>query len=228
MAGTPTVLVVEDDADLRELLREVLERAGMDVREAGDGREALEAVYRDPPDLVVLDLVMPEVDGWETLARLRDATAAPVLVLSARAGEVDKVRALRAGADDYVTKPFGRHELVARIEALLRRANGGARRKRYADPLLAFDFVTRSVTAEGREVRLTPLEYRMLTALVEHAGATLTHAELLELARGTAAGGSPAQVRLYVNYLRRKLGGRTADAIETVRGFGYRYRPPAG
>ena len=228
LSDTRRVLVVEDDDDLRELVREVLRRAGLSVVEAADGRAALDRIRDDPPDVVVLDLGLPQVDGWEALQRIRDGTNVPVLVLSARTMEVEKVRALRAGADDYVTKPFGRHELVARIEALLRRtdARGGALERRYADDLLALDFTRRSVLVEGREVRLTPLEYRLLGALVEHANATLTHDELLELMRGTAEGGSAAQVRLYVNYLRRKLGGRAAAAVETVHGFGYRYRPP--
>lgn len=219
------VLVVEDEPDVRALVRELLERAGYAVREAENGREALRALYAEAPDLVVLDVVLPELDGWSTLQRIREVADVPVLMLSVRDSGIEKVRALRAGADDYVTKPFNRQELVARAEALLRRArkpNGEARRQ-YADADVTIDFVARAVRAGERMVELTPREYSLLTALVTNAGRALSHDELLELVWGTARGSSPATVRLYVNYLRRKLG-PAATRIETVHGFGYRYR----
>src|ERR671934_3039411 len=119
------ILVVDDDADIRGLLRELLERASYDVVEASNGRDGLRTLYGSSPDLVLLDVSMPELDGWQTLERIRDLSAVPVVMLTARAAELEKVRGLKGGADDYVTKPFGRQELLARVEALLRRAREG-------------------------------------------------------------------------------------------------------
>ena len=224
-----TVLVVEDEPDVRSLVRELLQRAGYDVVEADSGKAALRALYARAPDLVVLDIVLPELDGWETLERIRELTDVPVLMLTALSTEIEKVRGLRAGADDYVTKPFGRQELLARVEALLRRAgeddNDPAGRS--SDGLVTVDYAQRAVEVAGRQVALTPLEYRLLVAFVEHPDQVLSHDRLLELAWGSTRGGSRDQVRLYVNYVRRRLGKPASEAIETVRGFGYRYRPGA-
>ena len=223
------VLVVDDEADIRLLVRKLLERRGYTVSDAPDGRAGLRALYADPPDLVVLDVSMPELDGWRTLERIRDLSDVPVLMLTARAGELDKVRGLRAGADDYVTKPFGRQELLARVEALLRRS--GARSPEaphvYADAFVTIDFTQRRVAVDGREVELTPLEFKLLAVFVRHPNQVLSREQLLDLVWG--GGVARDQVKLYVGYLRRKLvpqaGAR--DPIETVRGFGYRYRRPA-
>jgi DNA-binding response OmpR family regulator len=222
------VLVVDDDADIRGLVRELLERQGYDVTEASNGRDGLRAFYASPPDVVLLDVSMPELDGWETLERIRDLSDVPVAMLTARAAELEKVRGLKAGADDYVTKPFGRQELLARIEALLRRA--GPREQvqdTYADAVVAVDFAQRNVAVHGQDVTLTPLEFRLLAAFVRHPGQLLAHDQLLELVWGDPYGASRDQVKLYVGYLRRKLesAGAEASVIETVRGFGYRYRP---
>ncbi len=223
------VLVIDDDPDIRGLLRELLERAGYDVSEAANGRLGLRSLYADQPDLVVLDVAMPELDGWETLERIRDLSEVPVLMLTARTAELEKVRGLKAGADDYVPKPFGRQELLARVEALLRRAKPGDERPAtYADALVTIDFANREVTVSGRPVQLTPLEFKLLAALVRHPNQVLSHGQLLELVGGDAAGGSSDRTKLYVGYLRQKLAGGGAEAsIETVRGVGYRYRPPA-
>jgi len=151
-----------------------------------------------------------------------------VAMLTARAAELEKVRGLKAGADDYVTKPFGRQELLARIEAMLRRSRGRSEKQEtYADALLAVDFAQRSVAVNGAEVALTPLEFRLLAAFVRHPGQLLSHDQVLELVWGDSFGASRDQVKLYVGYLRRKLEGAGADGtvIETVRGFGYRYKP---
>jgi DNA-binding response OmpR family regulator len=130
------VLVVDDDADIRGLLRELLERQGYQVTEAANGREGLRALYASPPDVVLLDVSMPELDGWETLERIRDVSEVPVAMLTARAAELEKVRGLKAGADDYITKPFGRQEVLARIEAMLRRGGDrGPSQDTYADEL---------------------------------------------------------------------------------------------
>ena len=224
------VLVVDDDADIRVLLKELLERQGYGVTEASNGKEALRALYSTPPDVVLLDVSMPELDGWQTLERIRDLSDVPVAMLTARAAELEKVRGLKAGADDYITKPFGRQELLARVEAMLRRAGRREETKRtYADSLLHVDFVQRSVDVNGSAVALTPLEFRLLAAFVRHPGQLLSHDQVLELVWGDSFSASRDQVKLYVGYLRRKLETAGADSgvIETVRGFGYRYRPSA-
>ena len=220
------VLVAEDDSDVRELVCTILRRAGHATSEARDGQEALRALYDVRPDLVILDVAMPELDGFEALQRIRDLSDVPVLMLTARDTEMDKVRGLRGGADDYVTKPFGRAELLARVDALLRRSAGGTEAPEgYADDLLRVDFAQRTVEVEGRELRLTPQEFRMLAAFVRHPGQVLSHDQLLELVWGDAYASSRDQVKLYVGYLRRKLREASdAEPIETVRGFGYRYR----
>jgi DNA-binding response OmpR family regulator len=220
------VLVADDDLDVRTLVRTLLERAGHEVVEAADGRECLRAVYERRPSLVVLDVGMPALDGWQTLERIREVADVPVLLLTARGGELDRVRGLRAGADDYVSKPFGRQELLARVDALLRRAREGPADVRgYVDDLLEIDFTQRSVVAKGLKVDLTPLEFRLLAAFVQHAGQVLSHRQLRELAWGEPDPHSRDQVKLYVGYLRRKLDSaiRSGAPIETVRGFGYRY-----
>ena len=222
------VLVVDDDADIRFLVRKLLERAGYAVCEAASGRAGLRALYDQPADLVLLDVSMPELDGWTTLERIRDLSDVPVLMLTARSAELERVRGLRSGADDYVVKPFGRQELLARIEALLRRAP--ARRESpavYDDSFLTVDFGQRRVTVDGRDVSLTPLEFKLLTTFVRHGGQVLSRDRLLELVWGSVHGVAPSQVKLYVSYLRQKLGvtERGETPIETVRGFGYRYRP---
>ena len=222
------VLVVDDEADVRELVRELLGRAGYDVVEAPNGSEALKLFYSQQPDFVILDVQMPVLDGWGTLTRIRDVSDVPVLMLTARAEELDKVRGLRAGADDYLTKPFGRQELLARVSANLRRA--GTREtvpELYADAFVTIDFAQRSVFAGDDQVSLTPLEFRLLTAFVQNPNQVLSHEQLLELVWGDERAAERDQVKLYVGYLRRKLGTSGDDPpIETVRGFGYRYRPP--
>jgi DNA-binding response OmpR family regulator len=226
------VLVVDDDPDIRRLLGELLGRAGYAVHEAPDGRAGLREVHSWRPDLVILDVNMPELDGFATLERIRDLSEVPVLMLTARGEELERVRGLQAGADDYVAKPFGRQELTARVQALLRRA-GAARetetRETYGDDFLTIDYAQRLVTANGRPVQLTPLEFRLLSAFVRHPRQVLSREQLLELAWGDAYGVGGDQVKIYVGYLRRKLSPDAPDAtpVETVRGFGYRYVPPS-
>jgi DNA-binding response OmpR family regulator len=221
------VLVVDDDADIRGLLKELLARAGYDVVESSNGRDGLRTLYASSPDLVLLDVSMPELDGWQTLERIRDISDVPVVMLTARAAELEKVRGLQAGADDYVTKPFGRQELLARVEAHLRRSGERVEQPgTYADGLITIDFAQREVTVSGTQVSLTPLEFKLLSTFVRHPNQVLSHDQLLELVWGDVHTGSRACTKLYVGYLRQKLAvGEGADAIETVRGFGYRYRP---
>jgi DNA-binding response OmpR family regulator len=221
------VLVVDDEPDVCRLLCELYERWGYEVEEVADGRSALRSLYADPPDMVVLDLMMPELDGWKTLERIRDVSDVPVLMLTARDNQMDRVRGLREGADDYLTKPFDPPELLARTEALLRRAGAGRGvRDVYADPFLTVDFASRTVTVAEQEIPLTPREFKLLAVFVKHPNQVLSANQLLELVWSDPNGLMRGNVKLYVGYLRKKLG-TLADGtspIETVRGFGYRYR----
>jgi DNA-binding response OmpR family regulator len=218
-------LVVDDDADIRELVRQLLERAGLEVYDEPNGRAALRVFHEARPDVVLLDVAMPELDGWQTLERIRDLSDVPVLMLTAKDAEADRVRGLRSGADDYVVKPFAREELVARVEALLRRTAGRDEPPPvYSDRLLTVDFAQRQVSVGGEEVSLTPLEYNLLAAFVRHPNQVLSHEQLLDLAWSDPDTVSRDQVKLYVGYLRRKLGAEAESSIENVRGFGYRYR----
>jgi DNA-binding response OmpR family regulator len=221
------VLIVEDDDDLRDLVRTVVEREGMETIEAADGREGLRQFYEHRPALVILDIGLPEMNGWQVLERVRELGNVPVLILTAHGDELDKVRGLREGADDYVTKPFGRQELIARIEALLRRAGDAEIGDEIqSDGLVEIDFTQRRATITDTELDLTPTEFRLLAVLARHPNQVLSHDQLLEMAWGDSANRSRQQVKLYIGYLRRKLSeAADRDPIETVRGFGYRYRP---
>jgi DNA-binding response OmpR family regulator len=222
------ILVVDDDPDIRGLLRELLGRRGFVVSEASEGQQALRTFFDERPDLVVLDVTMPVLDGWKTLERIRELSDVPVVMLTAKATEMEKTRGLRAGADDYVTKPFGRQEFLARVEALLRRSGArDAEPESYSDAFVTIDFSQRTVSVHGEPVELTPLEFRLLAAFVRHPNQVLSHGQLLELAWGDASA-SREQVKLYVGYLRKKLSPDAPESapIETRRGFGYTYRPP--
>jgi DNA-binding response OmpR family regulator len=221
------ILVVDDESDIRGLVQELLQRSGHDVIGAADGNDGLRRFYADKPDLVILDVQMPGLDGWGVLDRIRELSDVPVIMLTARAEEMDKVRGLRAGADDYVTKPFGRQELLARVDAHLRRSRDRQEApQHYGDGFVEVDFAQRAVRAGGEEVSLTPLEFRLLSAFVRNPNQVLSHDQLVELAWGGAGNAERDQVKLYVGYLRRKLGEPPGgeSPIETVRGFGYRYR----
>ena len=225
MSHTGHILVVDDEKDVREMVQLLLERAGYSVSTAKDGFEALELTQEKRPDVVLLDVSMPAFDGWQTLERLRVFSEVPILMLSARATEMDKVRGLKGGADDYVTKPFGRQELLARVEAMLRRYQQEEERPSdYEDSHVSVDFVQAEVSSAGRPVQLTPLEFRLLCAFVHHPGELLSQEKLLELVWGSSIG-SRDQVKLYVGYLRKKMDWNELGPLETVRGFGYRYQP---
>jgi DNA-binding response OmpR family regulator len=221
------ILVVDDDADVRGLVRELLERAGALVREATDGRQALRVLYDVRPDVIVLDVNMPELDGWQTLERIRDLTEVPVLMLTAHDTEMEKVRGLQAGADDYVTKPFGRQELLARVSALLRRAGvaspRGGERAAYLDGPLEVDVAAAEVRVQGTPVQLTPLEFRLLLTFLRNPGQVLSREQLLDLVWGDAEAVAPTQVKVTVSYLRNKLKDAGVSPITTVRGFGYKW-----
>jgi DNA-binding response OmpR family regulator len=225
------ILIVDDDHDVRRLVRQVLERAGHRVREAGDGIACMRELFEARPALVILDVAMPRLDGWQTLERIREVSDVPVLMLTARDHEVERVRGLRAGADDYIVKPFGNMELQARVDALLRRARPAeSRPTRYADGFLSIDHARREVSVGGQPIALTPTELRLLVALVERSDRVVSRDELAELLWGRAPGSPPMEVKQYLSTLRRKLeraAGRPAP-IETRRGFGYRYVASGG
>ncbi|HEY1627834.1 MAG TPA: response regulator transcription factor, partial [Streptosporangiaceae bacterium] len=219
------VLVVEDDQDIATGISTVLSRAGFDVTGAGGGRQGLRIFHSMRPDLVILDIGLPELDGWAVLERIRDLSDVPVLILTAHGQESDKVRGLTAGADDYLTKPFGNQELAARAETLLRRQRSNEPPAEvYDDGNIRISFGSHQVSVLGVPVSLTPIEYRLLTAFVRHAGQTLTAGQLLDMAWHDPWGVGPERVKFSVMRLRRKLGQNPGpgSAIEAVRGFGYR------
>ncbi len=221
---TPTVLVIEDEEELRGALELTLSRGRLHPVLRPDGRSGLRALYDIRPDAVVLDIGLPDIDGWDVLERIRDVSDVPVLLLTARNLEFDKVRGLQAGADDYLTKPFGNAELVARLYALVRRSQGEPPdAETLADDAsgLRMDVRTRRVTVDGATVAVTPLEWRLLMALVQHKGQVLSPEQLLELAWNDPMGVNRDRVKFAILRLRRKLG-RAGERIENVRGFGYR------
>jgi DNA-binding response OmpR family regulator len=229
-----TVLVIEDDPDVGRLVTRLLERDGHGVRLAADGEAGLRAFFDARPDLVILDIGLPGMDGWQVLERLRELSDVPVVMLTAQGDELDRVRGLRGGADDFVAKPFGRQELAARVDALLRRAalgNGAGKGEDLditSDAIFTVDHVQRTVRAGGEELRLTPTEYRLLAAFVRHPGQVLSADQIIDLVWGDPYI-QREQVKIAVGRLRKRVEGvAPAELIETVRGFGYRYSPPSG
>jgi two-component system KDP operon response regulator KdpE len=225
----PVVLVVEDETRIRRFLVAGLESHGFRAVEAAGGEAALRLAVDHRPAVVVLDLGLPDLDGLEVLRRLREWSDAPVVVVSARGREDQKVAALEGGADDYLVKPFGFPELLARLHVALRhaaRAREPAAGNLFEAGPLRVDLAARTVLVEGREVRLTPVEYDLLLVLVRHAGKVVTHRQLLETVWGKDAGDRTHYLRVYMTHLRKKLeeplGGRRL--FHTELGVGYRLR----
>ena len=219
------VLVVDDEPQIRRALRTALVGHGYQAEVAEDGETALAMLAARVPDVMVLDLMMPGVDGFEVLRQTRAWSSLPVIVLSARGQEHDKIRALDAGADDYLTKPFGIDELLARLRAVLRRAGSPQDpRIRFGD--ISVDLARRVVTKAGAEVHLTPTEFDLLRVLAANADRVLLHRQLLERVWGSYAAENAQQLRVYINYLRRKLEDDPAHPrwIVTEPGVGYRLR----
>jgi DNA-binding response OmpR family regulator len=226
MSEQKRILLIDDSETERAIVASRLEQHGFVVSTAVDGTEGMRKLYDLKPDLVVLDVVMPGIDGWQVLQRIRGVTDVPVIMLTGRDTELERVRGLRGGADDYIGKPFSPSELVARVEAVLRRTQADSEIKDiYDDGEVAIDFTARSVMVRGKPVALTPLEFRLLTTLTEHVGQVLSRDQLLEHVWGDAFARGGDEVKLYVRYLRLKIERDPADPklIETVRGFGYRY-----
>ncbi len=223
----PVIILIEDEPEIRRFLRATLHRYGYRLVEAITAQEGLQAAETRQPDLIVLDLGLPDMDGLEVIRRLREWTQVPILVLSARGQEADKVAALDAGADDYVSKPFGVGELLARMRVSLRRAE---RIGREADEQafnvsdLQIDFAHRRVLVKGQEVHLTPIEYRLLTTLARHAGKVLTRNQLLKEVWGRAYTDQAHYLHVYMAHLRRKIEAVPAQPryILTEPGVGYR------
>lgn len=224
MAGE-RILVVDDEPQIRRALRTALTGHGYDVTVAENGEQALIQLASQAPEILVLDLVMPGLDGLEVLRQTRTWSAIPVIVLTARGQERDKVLALDGGADDYVTKPFGMEELLARVRALLRRG-GAPQSSTITVGDVTIDVGRHIVTRGDTEIHLTPTEYDLLRVLATNAGKVLTHRQLLERVWGGYAAENSRQLRVYVNYLRRKLEHDPArpHLLLTEPGVGYRLR----
>jgi len=222
------ILVVDDEPQIRRVLRSTLTTQGYVITEAKTGEEALEALRKERPDLVLLDMNMPGMGGIETCREIRRASDAPIIMLTVRNAERDKVAALDAGADDYVVKPFGIEELLARIRAALRRYAPGDALPPFVSKDLKIDFEARQVTVGDRHVHLTPKEYDVLKHLVANQGKPLTHRRLLQAVWGPDYGEETESLRVVINQLRKKLEADPARPkyIVTEPWVGYRFQPP--
>jgi two-component system KDP operon response regulator KdpE len=222
------ILVVDDEERMVRFIRLNLEHDGFQVSEAFNGKEAIQKIRDVTPDLILLDVMMPDIDGFEVLETVREVSQVPVIMLTAKGEEDDRVRGLELGADDYVTKPFSPRELVSRVKAVLRRTEGATGSMHgliEVDDRLKIDFDRREIWLEGKLVKLRPTEYRMLYHLVQNAGWVVTHDQLLTKVWGYEYRDEPHYVRLYINYLRQKLEETPSDPkyILTERGVGYRF-----
>ena len=218
-----TVLVVEDESSIASFVALYLKNAGYRIQAAGTGREALERVASEKPDLIVLDLMLPDIDGLEVCRRVRQSSDVPILMLTARDEDVDKIIGLEVGADDYLTKPFNPRELVARVKSILRRSVPERREvqtKQIKHGDLEIDVGRREVLVSGKEVQLAPKEFDLLWELLDHKGLVLTRDQLLERVWGYTFAGDTRTVDVHVRQLRRKLG--DASPIVTVWGVGYK------
>jgi two-component system KDP operon response regulator KdpE len=218
------ILVIDDEVQIRRLLRLTLEAAGYSVRESDTGRGGLDDVVRRAPDAVVLDMGLPDLGGLDVLRQLREWSRVPVLVLTVLAAETDKVAALDAGADDYLTKPFGSAELTARLRAILRRAPTEAELATVTFGDIAVDFASRTVRKAGSEVELTPKEYALLRMLVLHRGRVVTHQHILRELWGPKSAEQTHYLRVHMAHLRQKLESEPHRPrhLRTESGIGYR------
>jgi DNA-binding response OmpR family regulator len=222
------ILVVDDEERMVRFIRLNLEHDGFLVSEAFDGKEAIQQLRDVAPDVILLDVMMPDLDGFEVLQMIRETSKVPVLMLTAKGEEDDRVRGLELGADDYITKPFSPREMVSRVKAVLRRtesASGSMHGLIEVDDRLKIDFDRREIWLEGKIVKLRPTEYRLLYHLVQNAGWVISHDQLLTKVWGYEYRDEPHYVRLYINYLRKKLEADPANPkyILTERGVGYRF-----
>ncbi|HET6846516.1 MAG TPA: response regulator transcription factor [Anaerolineales bacterium] len=221
----PRILVVDDERPIRRFLQASL-GGQYHVTEASNGEEALQAVALEQPELVILDLGLPDMDGVDVTRRLREWTQIPIIIVSVREQEAEKIKALDAGADDYLTKPFGAAELMARIRAAMRRTAQAESEPVFTDGDLSIDLARRFVTVEGREILLTPTEYDILRTLIQHAGKVVTHRQMLRSVWGAAYEDETHLLRVNVSNLRRKVEKDPAKPrhVITEPGVGYRLR----
>jgi two-component system KDP operon response regulator KdpE len=221
------ILVADDDPPILRLVRLKLQTEGYAVITAANGQEALEALSEHNPDLVILDVMMPVLDGFETLQRIRQTSSVPIILLTARSGGQDKVRGLDRGADDYVTKPFDPDELAARVAALLRRASGDLtpHSQVLVYPQATIDLTNRQVLVDGEEVAFTRTEWEVLSLLAANAGRVMLHAELLSRIWGPEFRDETYYLRTWVSRIRKKLGDDEGELIRTYPGIGYRMEP---
>ena len=219
------ILVVDDEAPIRRYLRAALSAQGFNVYESASGEEALQAVLSHRPDIIILDLGLPDIDGIEVTRRLREWSQTPIIILSVREAEQDKIAALDAGADDYLTKPFGTGELLARMRVALRKQSSAANEPVFESNGLSMDFARRLVTANGQEVQLTPTEYDLLKILVTHAGKVITHRQLLRQVWGDGYDDMHI-LRVNISNLRGKIEPDPSRPtyIHTEPGVGYRLK----
>jgi two-component system, OmpR family, KDP operon response regulator KdpE len=220
-----TILVVDDEPQIRRVMKATLTAQGYAIVEARDGQEALEKLQSARPDLVILDVNMPVMDGLETCRAIRAGSNVPVIMLTVRSAEKDKVRALDAGADDYIVKPFGIQELLARIRAALRRSPSGEVENVVSSKEFGFNFENREVTANGKPVHLTPKEFEVLRELVTHRGKPISHRRLLQSVWGPDYGEETELLRVVINQLRKKIEPDPAKPkyILTEPWVGYRF-----
>lgn len=220
------ILIVDDEPQIRLAVQRSLEAHGFTVTAVSSGEEALHVIPTWSPQVVVLDLMMPGIDGFEVLRQTREWSDVPIIVLSARGQEQEKVLALNMGADDYITKPFGVPELLARIRAIVRRTRGTDDSNDLVFSNIRIDIAQRLVTVRGKELHLTPREYDLLIVLASNSGKVLTHRFLLETVWGGYAAENARQLRVYINYLRKKIEANPAEPeiIVTEPGVGYRFR----
>lgn len=220
----PSVLVIEDEVQIRRLLRGCLERNGFQIFEATNGEEGLAGALQHQPKAILLDLRLPDMDGLEVLKRLREWTQTPVIVISVRNRETDKIAALDGGANDYLTKPFGTGELLARMRAVLRSIQPLAKAEVFRSGPLSVDLTTRTVMVQERTIKLTATEYSLLLFFVQHAGKVLTHGQLLREVWGSDEVNATGPLRVYMRYLREKLELNPAkpELLITEPGVGYR------
>jgi len=224
---TDRILIVDDDLTLVELLSQCLEKTGYKVLSATNGIDGLQMVYKNKVDLIILDVMMPRMDGWETCSRIREISDVPIIMLTAKDEEADALKGFQCGVDDYVTKPFSFAELTARVKAILQRARKAPpdkQRRVYAFDELVVDADNSQVTVRGKPVSLTPTEFQLLLNLAENAGRILSHEQLLSQVWGPEYVGETGYVKRYVWYLRQKIEDDPSNPqyILTERGFGYR------